>query len=88
MGVPVLEPRWVVAGDALAETAGDVGKDEAGAGLPDDEQVAMDTELLDTDGVVEPDAGALGVGVGDLRTATLRAVMVALSTPASLASQE
>ena len=30
----------------------------------------------------------LGEGVGDFRTATLRVVMVALDTPASLASQE
>ena len=64
----------VVEDDARVDTAGDM--------------VVVDTGVLDADGVMEPDDDKLGVGVGDFRTATLRAVMVALDTPASLASQE
>ena len=71
-----------------------------GTGVPDAEVVSLNEELPDAHDEVEltavPDADgvwdiggdALGVGVGDRRTATLRAVMVALRTPASLASQE
>ena len=43
--------------------------------------------VADADGVEEPTNVALGV-TADFRTATLRAVIVALRTPASLASQE
>ena len=43
--------------------------------------------VADADGVEEPTNVVLGV-TADFRTATLRAVMVALDTPASLASQE
>ena len=51
------------------------------------DELAVDAGTPDTHGVVEP------VGEGDMlgtdfKTATLRLVMVALDTPASLASQE
>ena len=58
------------------------------AGEPNTDGVVEGDAVPEADGVGEPeDEGALGVGVGDCRTATQRLVMVALDTPASLASQ-
>ena len=57
-----------------------------GAGLPDMDDVYDGTGAdTDADGVHEPVPDVLGVG---FKMATLRAVMVAFDTPASLASQE
>ena len=52
-------------------------------------RVGVGVPVLVPAGVVgdAPEDEALGVGVADFRTATLRLEMVALDTPASLASQ-
>ena len=63
-------------------------------GVGDDDAPELDDEgnvtaaLSDTIGVSDACTDGLGVMVGDRKMATLRAVMVALDTPASLASQE
>ena len=64
--------RVSVCDDALVNEP--VGVLDPGEGVPDGDAVGPEDEL--------------GVGVGDFITATLRLYMVALATPASLASQE
>ena len=86
-------------GDAPADTAGDAVTAAEVMGLPETDNVTLvarlpepdevyDGDALsdgDADDVYDPVPDALGVG---FKTATLRAVIVALDTPASLASQE
>ena len=51
-------------------------------------EVSVESAVAVTVEVEIPDTVELKVGVGDFKTATLRLRMVALDTPASLASQE
>ena len=83
-------------GDAVNTELSDEDDDMLNTGLPEIDAVTLDAALLEMDEVALDDglpdtddvADGLGVVVGDRNTATLRLVMVALSTPASLASQE
>ena len=100
MTVRVLVPPGLE-GDAPADTAGDAVTATEDTGLPDTDNVKLVAGLPEHDEVYDGDAlsdadadadaddvyvpDALGVG---FKTATLRAVIVALDTPASLASQE
>ena len=80
VGVRVAAGVGVVAGVDVAAGDGVTADNIVTAGLPDDVVLGAPVPLLD--GV--PD----GLGVGDFKMATLRLRMVALRTPASLASQE
>ena len=82
-------PAGVLDCDAPPVTAGDAGTDGVETGLPDTDEntdaEAEDVEVGDPVANADGEIDRLGTAC---RTATLRAVMVALNTPASLASQE
>ena len=81
----MLVPSGVADNDAPADIMGDAAT--YGAGLPDSDEVADGSALPHADGVAELDKFVLDL-TADFRTATLRLRIVALNTPASLASQE
>ena len=86
LGVRVFVHTAVPEGDTVEDNMGVAAADKTG--LPDMDDVVVNKGLPDTDGVAVPDDDPLMVGVGDFKTATLRLMTVAMTTPASLASQE